>query len=113
MRPSRLDRDLQPPDEIARLDPGCLIPPDPERPQEPEPAQQIHPIRTLRRRRPPARRQLGKERRHRLDGRTLAVHQPIRREQAQLDAAWGRPQPVKPNPMRLSAAEKSEREALR
>ena len=44
---------------------------DPDRPQEPEPAQQIHPIRPLRRRRPPARRQLGEERRHR--------HRPPRR----------------------------------
>ena len=81
MRPGRLDRDLQPTAEIARLDPSRLIPAHPERPQEPEPAQQIHPIRPLRRRRPPTRRQLGEERRDRHNHRAVAVNEPIRLKQ--------------------------------
>jgi len=80
MEARRFRRDLQPPDEIPRLDPGCLIPAHPKRPQEPKPAQQIHPIRPLRRRRPPTSHQLGEERRDRLDRAAVAVNQPIRGE---------------------------------
>ena len=41
----------QPAAEVAGLHPGRLIPPDVDRPHEPEPAQQVHRIRPLRRRR--------------------------------------------------------------
>ena len=46
MRPGRLDRYLQPAAEITSLDPSRLVPTHPDRPQEPEPSQQIHPVRT-------------------------------------------------------------------
>ena len=45
-----LSPDLDPPAEVTGLNPGPLVARHPNRPQEPEPAQQIHPIRPLRRR---------------------------------------------------------------
>ena len=51
---ARLPSDPQPPAEIACLSPGRLIPLQPRRPAEPEPAQQVHPIRPQRRIRPAA-----------------------------------------------------------
>jgi hypothetical protein len=49
MRPGRLDRYLQPAAEITSLDPSRLVPTHPDRRQESEPAQQIHPVGPLRR----------------------------------------------------------------
>jgi hypothetical protein len=81
VRPDRLVHDLQPATEIAGLHPSRLIPGHPQRPQEPKPPQQIHPVRTLSGRRSPARRQLGEIRRDRRDDRTAGVNQPIRLKQ--------------------------------
>ena len=49
VRAIRLPRDPQPAAEITGLGPGHLIPVQPRRPAEPEPAQQVHPIRPQRR----------------------------------------------------------------
>ena len=76
----RFDTDLQPTAEIARLDPRRLIPLHPQRPQEPEPAQQVHPVRPLRRRRPPPSRQLREKRRYRDNYRAVTINKPIRLE---------------------------------
>lgn len=56
VRALRLLRDSEPAAEVAGLDLRRLVPTHPQRPQEPEPAQQIHPIRALGRGRSPARR---------------------------------------------------------
>ena len=42
--PDRFVRDLQPATEIAGFHPSGLIPRHPQRPQEPKPPQQIHPV---------------------------------------------------------------------
>ena len=76
-RPTGLAGHLQPADEVPGLRPGGLIPADPGRPQEPEPAQQIHPIRALRRRRPPARLQVPQICGNRSDSCPVAVLQPV------------------------------------
>ena len=52
--------DLKPPAEVTGLDAGRPIPSDPCRIKEPEPAQQIHPIRADRGLRPPRRRRSRK-----------------------------------------------------
>jgi hypothetical protein len=52
---TRLPRDSQPPAEISGLGPGHLIPFQARSPAEPEPPQQVHPIRAQRRLRPAAR----------------------------------------------------------
>jgi hypothetical protein len=55
MRALRLVSQLHPAQKIPGLGPGRLIPADLHSPQEPPPAQQGHPVRPLRRSRPPAR----------------------------------------------------------
>ena len=47
MRHRRLSADLNPTAKVAGLDPRCRIPGHADRPAEPEPAQQVHAIRTL------------------------------------------------------------------
>ena len=81
MRAHWLACQLKPAAEVPGLDPSRLIPIHPQGPHEPEPAQQIHPIGTLCCRWPPTRGQLGEERRHRDDHRTVAVNEPVRHEQ--------------------------------
>ena len=58
VRPHRLPGQLQPPAEIPGLGPARPVPGHPRCPQEPEPAQQIHPIRAEGRLRPPRRLQV-------------------------------------------------------
>ena len=80
-RPRRLISQPDPAAEIPRLGAGRLIPADPRRPQEPPPAQQIHPIRPVRRRRAPARSQFTEELRRRDNQRAASIDQPERLEQ--------------------------------
>ena len=74
-----LGRDLDPPGEVTSLAAGRLIPWHPDRPAEPEPPQQVHPIRPLRRRGPPpAACQVPQVNRDRPDHLTRRIDQPIR-----------------------------------
>lgn len=57
--------DLDPAREVAGLGPRGLIPRHVDRPQKPEPAQQVHPVRALRRRRPTDRLQIAQVHRDR------------------------------------------------
>jgi hypothetical protein len=74
----RLVPQPQPPAEVSRFDPRRLIPPDVDGPPEPEPAQQVHRIRPLRRSRTTRGLQLAQERHHRADRLAVAVDQPNR-----------------------------------
>jgi len=81
MRADSLVTALDPAAEIPRLDLSRSIPTDVDRPQEPEPAQQIHPIGASRGRRPTGRLQVTQITRDRPDDPTRGVHQSIRLEQ--------------------------------
>jgi hypothetical protein len=77
MRPDRFPRHLQPPAEIPGITTNRMIPRHADSPQEPEPAQQIHAIRTDRQLRPPGRLQMteiGSGRRH---AQAVRVGQPV------------------------------------
>ena len=80
VRPGRLARHLQPPDEITGLGPGRLVPRHADRPDEPEPPQQVHPIRPQRRRRAAARLKIRQERRGRAGHLAGRVNQLVRLE---------------------------------
>src|ERR1019366_2303093 len=82
MQLHRLARDLQPPAEVPALSPRRLIPADTDRPQEPEPAQQIHPLRTLRMPGPPAPRERGEDPAAPPPPRAPGAQQPVRQKQA-------------------------------
>ena len=71
----RLVTQRYPPAEIPGLDPGRLIPRHADRPPEPEPPQQIHRIRPLRRDRTARRLQLLQEHRHSRNGSAFSVDQ--------------------------------------
>jgi hypothetical protein len=75
VRPLRFTRHQHPPAEVPSVGPGRSVPRDIDRPQEPEPAQQIHPIRAQRRLGPSSRLQVAKERRHRLHRQAGRVKQ--------------------------------------
>src|SRR3974390_233546 len=60
MRPDRFPCDLQPPAEIPGITTDRVVPRHADSPQEPEPAQQIHAIRTDRQLRPPGRPKMAK-----------------------------------------------------
>jgi hypothetical protein len=81
VHPHRFAGQLDPRAKIPGLCPGRLIPANFDRPQEPPPPQHGHPVRPVRRRRPAARGQLTKVRRHRDDHHTVRVDQPVRLEQ--------------------------------
>ena len=81
VRPGRLIGQLNPAQEIPGFRPGRLIPRHLHSPQEPEPAQQVHPIRSLRRRRPPGCCHLPQIRRRRADRPARGIGQPERLEQ--------------------------------
>jgi hypothetical protein len=78
VRTGRLHAHLDPAAKVPRLNPGRLPPPHLNRPQETKPPQQIHPIRTLRRRRPPASLQITQEHRDRNHHHAVAIQQPVR-----------------------------------
>ena len=80
-RTTRLAGELNPAAEIPGLHPGRPIPADIHRPQEAEPAQQVHPIRPLRGRRAPARLQIPQIRRRRRDAHPIDINNLIRLEQ--------------------------------
>ena len=77
-RAAWLDCDLDPPAEVTSLAAGRLIPRHPDRPAEPEPPQQVHPIRPLCRRGPPSSLQVSQVNRDRPDNLTRRIDQPIR-----------------------------------
>ena len=77
---SRLGRQLNPPAEIPGLRPGGLVPPNPRRPQETEPAKQVHPVRPLRGGRPPARLKLPQIHRDRTDNYPVRIDEAVRLE---------------------------------
>jgi hypothetical protein len=78
MRPDRFPRHLQPPAEIPGITADRVIPRHADSPQEPEPAQQIHAIRTDRQLRPPGRLQMAEISSGRPDARAARVKQPVR-----------------------------------
>ena len=79
VRPRRLTGHLQPTAEIPGLDTGRPVPRHPDRPQKPEPTQQVHPIRTNGGLRSSGRLQIRQEGRHPLHGITVRVDQLPRR----------------------------------
>ena len=78
MRPALLTGDLQPSAEIASLNAGRLIPGHPRRPQEPEPAKKIHPIRTDRGLRPACRQEIPEVGRSLRHDHPVSVNQAVR-----------------------------------
>ena len=78
VRPHRLPGQLQPPAEIPGLRPGRPVPGHPRRPQEPEPAKQVHPIRTDGLLRPPRRLKVTEIRPSRTDSFPVRIDQPVR-----------------------------------
>ena len=77
VRPDRLPGQLQPPAEIPGIGPGRPIPGQPRRPQEPEPAQQIHAIRADSQLRPPRRLQMAEIRPGGIDDSPARIDQPV------------------------------------
>ena len=75
--PLRFVGELDPAAEVPRLDPGRLVPRHFQRPQEPEPAQQVHPIGALRRRRMPTRLKVPQMLRDRDDYRPRPIMESI------------------------------------
>src|SRR5674476_1596751 len=78
MWPDWFAANLQPPGEVPRLGPCCPVPGHPDRPQEPEPPQQVHPVGARRRCRPPRRLKLFEVGRNRLDLNAVDVQEPVR-----------------------------------
>ena len=78
VRPGLLPGNLQPPGEIAGLRTGCLIPRHPDRPQEPEPPQQVHAIGADRGLGPARRQKISEESRDGSHRRSVSADQPVR-----------------------------------
>ena len=78
VRARRLARHQHPAAEIAGFDACHPIPRNLDRPQKPEPPQQIHPVGAQRRIRSPRGLQVSEIRRHRLHRRPSRVDQPVR-----------------------------------
>jgi hypothetical protein len=78
VRTHRLARHGHPPAEVSRLCAGRPIPWNVDRPEVPEPAQQVHPVGAQRRLGPRRRLKIPQERRHRLHRCAGGVKQPER-----------------------------------
>ena len=78
VRKRRLAADLDPSTEVTGLDPGGLIPRHLNGPQEPEPPQQVHPIRALRGDGPPCGLEFVQILTDRPDNTTVGIDKPIR-----------------------------------
>jgi hypothetical protein len=76
--PGLLPGNLQPPGEITGLRTGCLIPRDPNRPQEPEPPEQVHAIEANRGPGPARRQKIPEEGRGSSHGHPVSTDQPVR-----------------------------------